>query len=626
MVAKTLADELGPRGVRVNGLLPGRVAHRAGRRARRRRRRPRRRPRGGGADDPAAAATASRRSSAGSRPSCCRRRRRSSPARCCRSTAGCSARSERSGRCVVRRWSSRDRCLWRSAARWLLVGLGGLAGLRPAGPLAPLVVGEVAEAEDRQHAEEPPLQAVEEVRAVVQLRAARPARGGSAGWPGPRTGGRRSRRTPHGPRAGPISSLEIARVDWSVDRGAVAGGVDADPARDGDLAGRRGGDVGRRGRCPGCRSAIQPRSTSSDGPSAVTRGTTTSTPDGAVAGAVADDHGVVDVVRPGRLVDQPPLVVLVDRAGRARGRRRRAPAAQSSFARRPRCSPCGPRAGGTATRRATRWPSEQRRRRPRTGSTAGSAGTPRNARVEAIRGPFDANLGEPPPRLAGVTTQRSTDRYGRVATDLRVSLTDRCNLRCSYCMPAEGLDWLPDDDVLTDDEVVRLVRIGVRAARRPRGAVHRRRAARTPRPGRHRPPQPRSSTPTSRLSLTTNALGLARTAARARPPGSTGSTSASTRVRPETFLEITRRDRLARRDRRPRGRPRRRAGPGQDQRRAAARASTTTRRPSCCAGASTTATSCGSSSRCRWTPSTAGAARRWSPPTRSSSTSSASSC
>ena len=56
---------------------------------------------------------------------------------------------------------------------------------------------------------------------------------------------------------------------------------------------------------------------------------------------------------------------------------------------------------------------------------------------------------------------RSRTRYGRVATDLRVSLTDRCNLRCSYCMPAEGLDWLPDDEVLTDDEVVRLVTIGV---------------------------------------------------------------------------------------------------------------------------------------------------------------------
>ena len=35
------------------------------------------------------------------------------------------------------------------------------------------------------------------------------------------------------------------------------------------------------------------------------------------------------------------------------------------------------------------------------------------------------------------------DSFGRIAADLRVSVTDRCNLRCSYCMPAEGLDWLP---------------------------------------------------------------------------------------------------------------------------------------------------------------------------------------
>jgi cyclic pyranopterin phosphate synthase len=53
------------------------------------------------------------------------------------------------------------------------------------------------------------------------------------------------------------------------------------------------------------------------------------------------------------------------------------------------------------------------------------------------------------------------DSYGRVATDLRVSLTDRCNLRCTYCMPPEGLPWLPTPEVLTDDEVVRLVRIAV---------------------------------------------------------------------------------------------------------------------------------------------------------------------
>src|SRR5215467_9643422 len=54
-----------------------------------------------------------------------------------------------------------------------------------------------------------------------------------------------------------------------------------------------------------------------------------------------------------------------------------------------------------------------------------------------------------------------SDSFGRIATDLRVSLTDRCNLRCAYCMPPEGLDWLPAPEQLTDDEVVRLIGIGV---------------------------------------------------------------------------------------------------------------------------------------------------------------------
>ncbi|MGB8020034.1 MAG: GTP 3',8-cyclase MoaA [Candidatus Nanopelagicales bacterium] len=53
------------------------------------------------------------------------------------------------------------------------------------------------------------------------------------------------------------------------------------------------------------------------------------------------------------------------------------------------------------------------------------------------------------------------DAHGRVARDLRVSLTDRCNLRCSYCMPAEGLQWLPTPDILTDAEVVRAIAVAV---------------------------------------------------------------------------------------------------------------------------------------------------------------------
>jgi GTP 3',8-cyclase len=53
------------------------------------------------------------------------------------------------------------------------------------------------------------------------------------------------------------------------------------------------------------------------------------------------------------------------------------------------------------------------------------------------------------------------DSYGRLATDLRVSLTDRCNLRCTYCMPAEGLPWSAAEQLLQPDEIIRLVRIAV---------------------------------------------------------------------------------------------------------------------------------------------------------------------
>ncbi len=53
------------------------------------------------------------------------------------------------------------------------------------------------------------------------------------------------------------------------------------------------------------------------------------------------------------------------------------------------------------------------------------------------------------------------DRFGRTATDLRVSLTDRCNLRCTYCMPASGIDPIASPSVLTGGEVIRLVRIAV---------------------------------------------------------------------------------------------------------------------------------------------------------------------
>ena len=70
------------------------------------------------------------------------------------------------------------------------------------------------------------------------------------------------------------------------------------------------------------------------------------------------------------------------------------------------------------------------------------------------------------PKLPGPTGEVPTrgpllDTYGRAATDLRVSLTDRCNLRCRYCMPAAGLDWLPGGQLLRPDELARLMHIAI---------------------------------------------------------------------------------------------------------------------------------------------------------------------
>ena len=139
-------------------------------------------------------------------------------------------------------------------------------------------------------------------------------------------------------------------------------------------------------------------------------------------------------------------------------------------------------------------------------------------------------------------TRALEDRFGRVATDLRVSLTDRCNLRCSYCMPAEGLDWLPDESVLTDDEVVRLVRIGVellgvREVRFTGGEpLVRRGLVDIVR---------RTSELGVETSLTTNALGLARTAHALAAAGLDRVNVSLDSIRRESFKQITRRDRLS---------------------------------------------------------------------------------
>ncbi|MDO9497270.1 MAG: GTP 3',8-cyclase MoaA [Nocardioides sp.] len=138
---------------------------------------------------------------------------------------------------------------------------------------------------------------------------------------------------------------------------------------------------------------------------------------------------------------------------------------------------------------------------------------------------------------------RLGDRYGRVATDLRVSLTDKCNLRCTYCMPAEGLDWMPDEQQLTDDELVRLIRIGVErlgieeirfTGGEPlvrRGLVDIVR-------------QVREVSAEVDLSMTTNALGLARAAQALADAGLNRVNVSLDTVRADTFAAITRRARL----------------------------------------------------------------------------------
>lgn len=73
----------------------------------------------------------------------------------------------------------------------------------------------------------------------------------------------------------------------------------------------------------------------------------------------------------------------------------------------------------------------------------------------------DETVTELPDTSDRPATPALADRFGRAATDLRLSLTDFCNLRCTYCMPAAGLTFLDKSQMLSVDEVVRLVRIGV---------------------------------------------------------------------------------------------------------------------------------------------------------------------
>jgi GTP 3',8-cyclase len=140
-------------------------------------------------------------------------------------------------------------------------------------------------------------------------------------------------------------------------------------------------------------------------------------------------------------------------------------------------------------------------------------------------------------------TGQLTDRFGRVASDLRISLTDRCQLRCTYCMPEHGMSWLPRAELLSDDEFVRLaaifVGLGVRSIRLTGGepTLHPTLAALIADFGR--------LDPRPELSLTTNAVTLAKTSVPLVEAGLDRINISLDTLDPDRFRQLTRRDRLS---------------------------------------------------------------------------------
>ncbi|HEX2039776.1 MAG TPA: GTP 3',8-cyclase MoaA [Acidimicrobiales bacterium] len=135
------------------------------------------------------------------------------------------------------------------------------------------------------------------------------------------------------------------------------------------------------------------------------------------------------------------------------------------------------------------------------------------------------------------------DSFGRVAKDLRISVTDRCNFRCTYCMPDEGMQWLPREELLTFEEIERVARVcverfGVESIRLTGGE-----------------PTLRAHLPVLvaklarlgvDLAMTTNGVKLPESAADLRAAGLRRVNVSLDSLRPDRFLALTRRDELPR--------------------------------------------------------------------------------
>src|SRR6186997_3010157 len=133
------------------------------------------------------------------------------------------------------------------------------------------------------------------------------------------------------------------------------------------------------------------------------------------------------------------------------------------------------------------------------------------------------------------------DSYGRVHTDLRISVTDRCNFRCTYCMPEEGMEWLPRSEVLTFEELERLARLlvevhGIRSIRLTGGE---------PTVRAHLPVLvAKLSALSADLSLTTNGATLHSVAPALADAGLRRVNVSLDTLQPARFAELTRRDQL----------------------------------------------------------------------------------
>ncbi len=135
------------------------------------------------------------------------------------------------------------------------------------------------------------------------------------------------------------------------------------------------------------------------------------------------------------------------------------------------------------------------------------------------------------------------DGFGRRHTYLRIAVTDRCNLRCTYCMPPEGIPWRPPAEILRFEEIERLVgilaRLGVRKVRLTGGEP-------TVRQGIEDLVARLAGVPgIETLAMTTNGVLLARKADALRASGLTALNVSLDTLRPERFEQITRRTRLA---------------------------------------------------------------------------------